>query len=78
MLNFLNEFACLNLPNNNLGVFPSSGNKLIALAHIHVCDVIKMTVERCLKGESVTIPYLDDSRKNELVDLLTHRLLHLW
>ncbi len=47
------------LPDYNLRVLARRGQKLVALAHVHVRDVVGVAVEGGLQAERLPVPNLD-------------------
>lgn len=44
------DFAGSKFPNDNFGIFASTGNELIALADVYLCDVVFVAVQRGLQS----------------------------
>ena len=59
----LNDSAQFEVPNDYLGIFASTGNKSIALAHVYLRNEIKVPVKAGLQRKSVSVPDLQDAAK---------------
>ena len=59
LVELLDDLACLQVPNNCLGVFSCACDEPIAFTDVDVSNVVEVPVQRGLQSQSLSVPDLD-------------------
>ena len=62
----LDDATHLQIPNDHLRVFAGASDESIALAHIDICDEVKVPVQAGLQSQRVSVPYLENPTTLEI------------
>lgn len=70
LVELFDDLTCLQFPNNYLCVFSCACNKPIAFTDVYVSNIVKVTVQRRLQSQSLSVPDLDDAKMHIVNSIL--------